>query len=215
MDQFLKQDKETLAQYIQEFCPSLPYKAKYIETQLKPLLEKLVKTDGTELVGLFWPYFDPKLKDETGLIKNYDQQFKSVIEKKGMRVKECEVYIDEHDEPYDYDKLPFLTGDIRLAYSVTPGTHVGYIVKEPNDDDKEYFDKASVIMDDIYKSSNMDNLTTPQKKKALMNLMRFIDATRCFVEKSWPNIAIKEELLKHLQEKYDAYDEAYDELAYL
>jgi len=186
MDDFLRQDKETIEYYIRKYCPDLPFIHEYIEPKLKPILDRLAKTDASEMEGLFWPCFNDR----------YDRMFISLIEKKGLAVRKC------------------VTEDIAL-YPTLPGIRSGYLVQERMDD-KDYFRESAIIMDDLYQSaSNIDSLEIPQQKKVLMNLMRFIDSTRCFVEKTWPKIPVTEELLKNLQDKYDAYDERYDELAML
>lgn len=205
MEQFLKEDHSILSYYIKKYCPSLPYKAEYIEPKLKPILERLAKTDPHELNLLFWPHFD---ESDLPTAKHYDQQFKNIMEKKGLQITECSVNVSDDDEPFNFNVD--LSAGVRLVYAVKPGEHFGYLVND-NVDDKEYFDKASIIMDDLYKSSPMEELSVSEKKKALMNLMRFIDSTRYFVEKTWPKLPVTEELLKNLQDKYDIYDELYDE----
>lgn len=203
MDQFLKEDKQTLAYYIRKYCPNLPYKNEYIETKLKPILDRLVVTDPAELNGLFWPGFN----------EYYDNLFCKLIEKKGLRVKQYSVDVEEDDEPYDFhEKAAFDYDDIRLVYAVRPGNHTGFLVKEVVDD-YEYIRQADIIMDDLYRSSNIDGLSNVEKKKVILHLLRFIDSNRCFVEKTWPSIAIKDELLKNLQTKYDYFDELYDEVS--
>lgn len=203
MDQFLREDKETIAYYIRKYCPNLPFKKEYIEPKLKPILDRLAKTDSDDIYGLFWPCFN----------KFYDRAFCALMEKRGLRVTKSTITIEENDEPYDFvGCAAFDHGDIRLVYAARPGQHVGYLVQE-DIDDKEYFRQASIIIDDLYKSANFDGLSIADKKKSLLNLLRFIDSTRIFVEKTWPNIPIRDELLKDLLEKYDRYDEMYDECA--
>lgn len=203
MDQFLNEDKETISYYIRKYCPSLPFKKEYIEPKLKPILDRLIKTDVDDLYGLFWPCFDDL----------YDRAFCALMEKKGVRVEKSTITVDESDEPYDFiGGAAFDHGDIRLVYAARPGQHVGFLVKE-DIDDKEYSLQSSIIMDDLYKSANFDGHSIQEKKKGLLNLLRYIDSTRLFVEKTWPNIPIRDELLNDLIQKFETYDEMYDECA--
>jgi len=187
MDDFLEQDKVTLEYYIRKYCPFLPKVPEYIETKLKPILESLANADPEELEGQFWPCFNDK----------YDRMFITVIEKKSLSVKKCIA------SKYDYE----------FIYPVADAEYTGYLVQEPADHN-DYFEQAAVIMDDLYKSAyNLNDLDVSSKKKVLMNLMRYIDSQRTFVEKTWPKSTVTDELLQNLQDKYDAYDELYDELA--
>jgi hypothetical protein len=190
MDEFLQQDKAVLEYYIRKYCPELPLEREYIEPKLKLILSNWAKTDPIELDGIFWPCFDDR----------YDRMFIDLIEKKSLVVQKCVMDIDTY---YDV-----------VAYPTPAGSHIGYLVQERDDND-EFIQKADIIMDDLYKSSlGMSSLEPTKHKKVLMNLMRFIDSTRDFVRKTWPKSA-SEELLQNLQDKYDSYDEQYDELAML
>jgi len=187
MEDFLKQDKAILEYYIRKYCPFLPIVPEYIETKLKPILENLTNSDPEEIEGRFWPCFNEK----------YDRMFITVIEKKSLSVKKCIA------SKFDYD----------FIYPVQDSEYTGYLVQEPTEHN-DYFEQAAVIMDDLYKSAyNISDLDDKTKKKVLMNLMRYIDSQRTFVEKTWPKSTVTEELLQNLQDKYDAYDELYDEIA--
>jgi hypothetical protein len=203
MDDFLRENPETIAYYVRKYCTNLPYNREYLETKVKIVLERLPTMDTTVLDGLFWPSFNDEL----------DMQFLKIIEKKGLIAEKCNIELGSDIIPYDgtNDNL-FESDEIRIAYAAPPGICFGWLVQETVED-QQYIQKASAIMDDLYKSfREMETYTDDQKLNKLRTLLRYIDSVQSQI-KGWPNVPIREELLRHISEKYEVYDELYDEIS--
>jgi hypothetical protein len=136
-----------------------------------------------------------------------------IIEKKGLIAEKCNIELGSDIIPYDgtNDNL-YEPDEIRIAYAAPPGVCFGWLVQETVED-QQYIQKASSIMDDLYQSfRGMESYTDDQKLHKLRTLLRYIDSVRGQV-KEWPNVPIREELLRHIDEKYETYDELYDEIS--
>jgi hypothetical protein len=203
MEDFLRENQDTIAYYVRKYCPNLPYNREYLEAKVRVTLERLCTMDASSLDGLFWPSFSDI----------YDRQFLEIIEKKGLIAEKCNIELGWDIIPYDgtNDNL-YEPDEIRIAYAALPGICFGWLVQETVED-KQYIQKASSIMDDLYKSfREMESYTDDQKLHKLRTLLRYIDSVRGQV-KGWPNVPIREELLRHVDEKYETYDELYDEIS--
>lgn len=203
MDDFLREDPATIAYYVRKYCANLPYTQEYLESKVKTTLERLYTMDAISLDGLFWPSFS----------EVYDAQFLEIIEKKGLIAEKCNIELGSDIVPYDgTNDDQFEPDEIRIAYAAKPGVCFGWLVQETVED-QQYVQKAASIMDDLYKSfRETETYTDDQKLHKLRTLLRYIDSVRGQV-KGWPNVPIREELLRHLEEKYEAYDELYDEIS--
>ena len=203
MDDFLRENPDTIAYYVRKYCPDLPYNSEYLEAKVRTVLERLSTMDAFSFEGLFWPSFNSV----------YDRQFLDMIEKKGLIAEKCNIELGSDVIPYDgtNDNL-FEQDEIRIAYTTVPGVCFGWLVQETIED-QQYIQKASSIMDDLYKSfREMESYTDEQKLHKLRTLLRYIDSVR-EQAKEWPNVPIREELLKHVEDKYEVYDDLYDEIS--
>lgn len=203
MDDFLRENPDKIAYYVRKYCPNLPYIHEYLEDKVQTTLDRLQIMDKSSLDGLFWPSFS----------NEYDKQFLEIIEKKGLIAEKCNIELGYDVIPYDgTNDAEFEPNEIKIAYAAPPGICYGWLIQE-SVEDHSYIQKASSIMDDLYKSfREMETYTDDQKLNKLRTLLRYIDSVHKQV-KDWPNVPIREELIRHLGEKYDVYDELYDEIS--
>ena len=85
------------------------------------------------------------------------------------------------------------------------------------EEQEEYEKEFDILIDDLCLTERDIEKTSDinVKKSMLLNLLGYVDSRKESINKSWPDIPIKEIALAELQKKYDTYDGLYDELLIL